>query len=273
MGLAEWESSGFDELAQSGEREISRVSRTSMFRVKPREVEHLQAMDALGVAVATCTFEDLRDWFLGATEWRGRFPKVMLFAGARSIAHARRDAEHRMRLRRADVVLGEGSGVAAYARLAAVSPSARTRFDAVETITRLFDAADGERKLRVFLCGEDKEKLSRAAKELAERFPAIEIVGAEDARKNASLAEDVNEACADVVLVGMGGGRDAAWIEENFPLLDVGVVAGVGEALDAFAGEAKIAAATRPLGVFATVLFFVRATLYLAFPRRPVLGA
>ncbi|HEY8078187.1 MAG TPA: WecB/TagA/CpsF family glycosyltransferase [Labilithrix sp.] len=270
MGLAEWESSGFDELAQSGEREIARGSRTSMFRVKPREVEHLSAMDALGVAVATCTFEDLRDWFLGATEWRGRFPKAMLFAGARSIAQARRDERHRMRLRRADVVLGEGSAVAAYAKLAA-APNAR--FDAVETITRLFDAADAERKLRVFLCGEDKERVSRAAKELAERFPAIEIVGAEDARQNGSLAEDVNEACADVVLVGMGGGRDAAWIEENFPLLDVGVVAGVGEALDAFAGETQVAAATRPLGVLATIGFFVRATLYLAFPSRPALPA
>jgi exopolysaccharide biosynthesis WecB/TagA/CpsF family protein len=264
MGLPRWESgSGADELARSGERE-------SFLRVKSgREPEldaaRLPAMDVFGVLVATCGFEDLRGWFLAATEHRGRFPKVMLFAGTRSFAQATRDCEHATRLRRADVVLGEGAGVTAYAKLAAAPM--RERFDAVATLDRLFAATDPHRPLRVFVCGEDRRCAERAATGIAARFPGIEIVGAAEARRHStSLSEDVNEACADVVLVAMDDGRAEAWIEENLCLLDVGVVVGAGSALEAFAGELR--AKARPLGVLAMIAFFVRATLYLAFPAR-----
>jgi exopolysaccharide biosynthesis WecB/TagA/CpsF family protein len=269
MGLPSRES-GFwteaeacEDLAQSGERA---VVRESMFRVKPTP-EHLPAMDAFGVPVAVCGFEDVRDWFYNAAELRGRFPKVVLFAGARSLARATSDAAHRARLLRADVILGEGSAVAAYAKLAAAPM--RERFDAVATLERLLASADGDRHVRVFLCGDDAKHMAVAKKVIESRFPNVLVVGAADARTNANISEDVSEAGTDVVLVGMGGDTEE-WIEENMALLDVGVVVGVGDALDAISGMKKTKQGTRPLGIFAALVFMIRATLYLAFPAKPV---
>jgi exopolysaccharide biosynthesis WecB/TagA/CpsF family protein len=265
MGLPEQDSGIWadDDLAQSGERAIVRES---FLRLKPAP-EHLPAMDAFGVPVAVCGFEAVRDWFLHAAELRGRFPKVILFAGARSLARATKDAAHRNRLLRADVILGEGGAVATYAKLAAAPM--RERFDAVATLERLLASVDSDRPLRVFLCGDDAKRTAVAKKVIEARFPNVKIVGAADARANASISEDVNEACTDVVLVGMSDAE--AWIEENMPLLDVGVVIGVGDALDAISGMKKTKLAARPLGVVAAILFMIRATLYLAFPSRPAL--
>ncbi len=248
-----------DDLAQSGERE---VARDSMFRVKPAP-EHLPAMDAFGVPVAVCGFADLRDWFFQAAQLRGRYAKVMLFAGARSLARATKDATHRARLMRADVILGEGKTVETYAKLAAAPM--RERFDAVATLERLLADAPVEQHIRVFLCGDDAKRMAVAKKVIESRYPNVKIVGAADAR-HANISEDVNEACADVVLVGMSDAE--AWIEENMPLLDVGVVVGVGDALDAISGMKKTKLAARPLGVLAAVLFMIKATLYLAFPAK-----
>ena len=200
-----------------------------------------------------------------AAHVRGRIAKVILFAGAASFARAWEDAGHRERMTSADAILPEGPGILAYAALAA-SPL-RECTSAALTLHRLLASVDPARPLRLFLVGNDRESLVRAGKAIEQRFTYVDVVGVADARPDACLSERIAEECVDVVLVGIGDGRDELWIEENVDLLDVGIVAGVGFALDALAGDKPRAPrATARLGVFHAIRFLVRATLYLALP-------
>lgn len=256
----------WDDLAQSGEREIAPERRESLLRLASREPERLgSTMDVFGVGVATCGFEELRSWFFAASTARGRFPKVVLFESARSFLRAWIDAGHATRIAQADVVLGEGAGVVAYAKLAGAKLP--ERFDAAITLHRLFSTADADRPLRVFLVGPDVALLERAKRGIEARYACVDVVGVADARPDACLSEEIGERVVDVVLVGIGDGRDELWIDENAELLDVGVVAGVGRALAAFATDGKAPArASEPLGVALAVSFLLRAAIYLALP-------
>jgi exopolysaccharide biosynthesis WecB/TagA/CpsF family protein len=264
--------SSWDELAQSGEREIAGgalgrepSARESFLRLAPKELDRLPAMDVFGVPVATCGSPALAAWFHEAAQTRGRFPRVLLFAGARSFLHAWHDGGHRARMAQADAVVGEGGGVLAYAWLA--SAPLDEKLDAAPTLHRIFESVDPARPIRVFLVGRDMSVLERAAAGIEERFPCVDVAGFADARPDACLSEDIGEKCVDVVLVGIGGGRDELWIEENVELLDAGLVVGVGQALDAFASpERRVTRATRPLPWFDALAFLLRAALYLALP-------
>lgn len=249
-----------DELALSGERPIER--RDSGIRIVPSGPSPLSAMDVFGVPVNVAPFELVQPWFFQAAATRDRLPRVVHFAGARSLRRAWSDVAHRSMLARADLVLGEGACLGGYAALAAAP---RQRFDAVATLFRLFACADPESPIRVFLLGGQRGRAARAAQVLAARFPGVRIVGAAHERH---AVEDANEACADVLLVG-GDGADA-WVDENVELLDVGLVASVGDAIDAIGGDGcRAPRAIAPLGPFAALEFLIRATLYIAFRVRP----
>lgn len=265
MGLSEKEV--WDELAQSGEREISGITsrRESFLRLVQREPERLSShLDVFGVPVATCRFAELASWFFAAASTRGRFPKVVMFAAARSFQKAWSDAGHAMRLAEADVVLAEGAGVHAYAKLAGVPLP--ERYDAAVTVDRLLAAAPAERPLRVFLVGADRKTLLDAKVGIEARYANVDVVGLADARPDACLSEEIGESVVDVVLVGIGGGKDELWIDENAELLDVGVVMNVGDALLAYARSEAPPRAQKPLGFREAISFLFRATLYLALP-------
>jgi N-acetylglucosaminyldiphosphoundecaprenol N-acetyl-beta-D-mannosaminyltransferase len=250
-----------DELAGSGERPVER--RDSGIRVMSRGPAPLPAMDVFGVPVNVAPFDAVRAWFFECAFARERLPKIVHFAGSRSLVRAWSDVTHRSLLARADLVLAEGACLGAYAALAA-APT-RPRFDAVSTLFALFAAASPEAPVRVFLLGGERGRAARAAELLTKRFPGVRIVGATHAHRS---LEDVNEACADVLLVG-GAGADT-WVDENVELLDVGIVASVGDAIDALGGDGcRAPRATAPLGPLAAIAFLVRATLYLAFRVRP----
>lgn len=214
-------------------------------------------MSVFGVPVALGTFHAVRAWFFDAATTRSRAPRIVHFAGSGSLAKAWRDVAHRSLLARADLVLAEGACLAAYAVLAGAR--VRPRFDAVATLHRIFSAADPANPLRVFLLGGERGRATRAAQALSARFPGVRIVGA---THGLHALEDVNETCADVLLVG-GVGSDT-WVDENVELLDVGVVASVGDAIDALGGDFRRAPrATRPVGPLGAITFLVRAVACL----------
>lgn len=254
-----WE---LDELARSGERPIAH--RDSGIHLAQGGPAPLPSMDVFGVPVNVAPLDAVRAWLLHAAQTRGRLAKIVHFAGARSLGRAWRDVEHRSVLARGDLILGEGASVSAYARLATAPADAR--FDAVATLARVFEAASPDAPLRVFLLGGERGRAERAAQAIRARFPGVRVVGASDGSRHG--AEDVNEACADVLLVG--GPRAEAWVDDNVELLDVGVVASVGDAIDALGGDGcRAPRATPPLGPLETLAFLVRAALYITFRTQP----
>ncbi len=196
----------------------------------------LATVDCFGVGVASATFEQVRTWFYGAVAKRDVAPRAMFFANAHTMNLAWRDECFRDVLNRADVVLNDGVGLDIYGKLAG------RRFvenlNGTDLLPRLFAAADATSPLRVYLYGAAPGRAAKAARNIEARFPNVKVVGVTHGfERGSAVVEEINEACADVVLVGMGNPVQERWIDENKVLLDVGVVAGVGALLDFFSGE------------------------------------
>lgn len=221
-------------LSQSGEHAI--VERTSILRTRLPAPSFAAQVDCMGVPVANGTWGQVRDWFFTSAATRGREPKVLFFANAHTCNVAWSDPEFRSILARADVVLNDGVGLDVYARLAGIRFN--QNFNGTDLLPRLFACTTPRRELRVFLYGAEKGRAEKAARNIEARYPHVRVVGTMDGfARGESVIEAINEACADVLLVGMGNPLQERWIDENKDLLDVGIVAGVGALIDFLSGE------------------------------------
>ncbi len=260
---------------------------TSIIRLKQQQGPVFdRGVDCFGIPVAVATWDELRSWFFESVETRARDPRVVYFANAHTLNLAWNDSEFRAVLGRADVVLNDGIGVDIYSRLAGRRFS--ENFNGTDLLPRLFASADPARPLRVFLYGARKGRAEKAAKNIEARFPGVKVVGTMDGYARSSVIETINEACPDVVLVGMGNPIQEKWIDENKSLLDVGVVMGVGALIDFLSGEIERAPSwvrsirlewayrlvREPKRLFARYVlgnpaFLVRSFLYLGFGVKP----
>jgi N-acetylglucosaminyldiphosphoundecaprenol N-acetyl-beta-D-mannosaminyltransferase len=91
--------------------------------------------------------------------------------------------------------------------------------------------------------GRDQDALIRLGMSLRRRFPGINIVGAYappfrplTPEERTAISEDINEAEADVVWVGIGVPKQEKWMAELRPHLNAPVLVGVGAAFDFLAG-------------------------------------
>lgn len=252
------------DLAASGERPV--VASSSSGRpsyVGPRaSLPELEGSgDCFGVRIAQAGPERLSSWFDAAVGARGICARTMVFADTRTMNAAWDDEDLREILGRMDVVLRGGLGLDVYGALA--GDAFREARGRAELVLHLL--ASGP--LRVFVYGGAPGVATEAARALEARLPNVRVVGSQPARERATVIEEINEACADVVLVGLGATREARWIEESKVLLDVGVIVGVGDLLGELAGVPS-----RPSlvdRVTAGPTFLARAIAHLSVGVRP----
>lgn len=255
-----------DDLAASGERATLPPSASSGERssyVGPQAA--LPALegtvDCFGVRIAQASPERLSAWFDAAVATRGVCARTMVFADTRTMNAAWDDEDLRDVLGRMDIVLRGGLGLDVYGALA--GDAFRNAQGRAELALHLL----GSGPLRVFLYGGGTGVASKAAGAIEARLPNVRVVGFQQAREGALVVEEINEACADVVLVGLDASREARWIEESKGLLDVGVVMGVGGLLEELAGTPA-----RPRLVERVTLgptFLARAIAHLSVGIRP----
>lgn len=236
-----------DALSESGERPVVREldaaegswappPRSSYIGPVPTLPAFEQTVDCFGVQVTSATFEQVRTWFFGAVRSRGLCARVLYFANAHTMNLAWEDDAFRGVLSRADVVLNDGIGLDLYGRFA--GQRFQENLNGTDLLPRLFAAASATSPLRVYLYGAEPGRAEKAAKNIEARFPNVRVVGTKHGfDRTSDVVEEINEACADVVLVGMGNPIQERWIDENKFLLDVGVVVGVGALIDFLSGE------------------------------------
>lgn len=98
-----------------------------------------------------------------------------------------------------------------------------------------------DRRQSVFLLGARDGVAARAAAALLARFPGIGIAGTENGYFDRSIEEDIvgriNSASPDLLLVCLGSPKQELWMHRNAPRLRVGLMAGLGGALDVFSGD------------------------------------
>lgn len=102
-----------------------------------------------------------------------------------------------------------------------------------------------DRPLRVFLLGAAPGVADRAASRIVARWPGVEIVGTlspplgfeRDAAENDRIVAAVNDAEADLVLLGLGAPKQELWVSEYAPRLNARAALCVGATIDFLAGE------------------------------------
>ncbi|MBD2105041.1 WecB/TagA/CpsF family glycosyltransferase [Leptolyngbya sp. FACHB-261] len=96
--------------------------------------------------------------------------------------------------------------------------------------------------LSVFLLGSRPEHLEIAIEQVHERYPNVKIAGhhgyfsVEDAEENNAVVEQINQAKAQVLIVGMGMPIQENWVRANQRKLNVNAIMVGGAVIDRLAG-------------------------------------
>ena len=125
--------------------------------------------------------------------------------------------------------------------------ASRHRTGCIDWIPDLLDVAVA-RGWKVFYLGSTDSVVEKGAATLRKRHPGLDLAtrnGYFDADpeslENWRVAREINDFAPDILLVGMGMGRQESWILDNLALLDAQMIITVGAMMDLVAGELRMA--------------------------------
>ena len=152
---------------------------------------------------------------------------------------ARRDETLRTAVNGAEMVLPDGIGIIIGARILG-SPLRGGRVPGIDFATALLKKmAESDRS--VFLLGAKPGVAEESGHKLAEEYPGLKIAGTANGyfTNDEQVIEQINAENPDLLLVCLGAPKQELWMAKNIGLLSVGLCAGLGGALDVFAGKIK----------------------------------
>ena len=119
----------------------------------------------------------------------------------------------------------------------------RERVTGVGLVEALAERSAASADLRLYFLGAADDTAERAAAELTRRFPGARIVGARNGyfapAESGAIAARIAASGANVLLAGLGLGKQEAWIARFGAACGVGVGLGVGGSFDVFAGNVR----------------------------------
>lgn len=138
----------------------------------------------------------------------------------------------------ASLVVADGIGIIYGAKI--LKRPLKARIPGIDLATELIKKL-GERGSLVYLLGAKPGVAEKAAEVMKERFPGINICGTADGyfKDDAPVIEKINAAAPDLLLVCLGAPKQELWMRENANKLKVGLMMGLGGALDVFAGTIR----------------------------------
>jgi len=148
------------------------------------------------------------------------------------------EATYRRDLAASTLVLPDGIGM----KIAGdwLGTPIRQNVNGTDFFPRLCNAMN-ERRQRLYLVGARPQVVARVAEVVRERWPLIEVVGAQHGyfvpAQEASIAQDIKESGAHVALVAMGVPTQERFIARNGPAMGACVAIGVGGLFDFVAGR------------------------------------
>ncbi len=192
-------------------------------------------IDFLGTRIDCFTPDDAVEEL--ASRIRKHQKTRVYFVNAHCINVARGDETYRDCLKRAELVLPDGSGVLLACRLLGIP--IRHNLNGTDLVPRLL-ARTAVEKRTVFLMGGRPGVAAVAATRLAALMPDLRIVGHANGYLSPSeerkLKDQIAELEPDILLVGKGVPRQELWLDEHWSQLNVGVGVAVGALIDFVAG-------------------------------------
>ena len=147
----------------------------------------------------------------------------------------------------AAMVLADGAPIVAAAKL--LGRPLPGRVAGSDLVPQLFEAAsqNTDTPLRLFLLGAAPGVAERAAKNIAQQYQGVEIVGTHSpplgfehqSSANQAALDAVAQAQPDVVVIGLGAPKQELWIHQNASQLQAKVALCAGATIDFLAGEKR----------------------------------
>ena len=143
----------------------------------------------------------------------------------------------------AGLVLADGMPVVLASRL--LGRGLPERVAGSDLVPALLAAAETSGGLKIYLLGAGPGVAERAARNIVQRYPSVEVVGTyspplgfeKDPVENAAIVARIAAAGADVLLVGLGAPKQELWVHAHFHELRVSTALCIGATIDFLAGE------------------------------------
>lgn len=194
-------------------------------------------------------------------------PRLVVTLNAEMMVMAKNDRQFKSIIMKADLLVPDSVGITWAGKLRARVPG----IDMVEELAK----RSAKKGYRIFMVGATEGVAEKAGVELARRYPGLKIIGARSGYfskdQERLILEEIREARPDILLVGLGMGKQEKWIEKNLYYLNVPVSLGVGGSFDVISGQVKRAPAwVRQFGLEWLYRFVQQPTRYkrmLALPK------
>lgn len=150
----------------------------------------------------------------------------------------RKDPQYAAAVNGAGLVLPDGVGIIYGAKI--LGTPMKQKLPGIDFAQALFPIM-AERGLSLFLLGAKPGVAEKAADKLKTAYPGLIISGVNDGyfADDGPVIEKINAQRPDLLLVCLGAPKQELWMAKNASALDVGLMAGLGGALDVFAGEVQ----------------------------------
>ena len=141
-------------------------------------------------------------------------------------------------LTNADLVIPDGIGVVKAAKILGTPLKERLPGIEIGEAILKYLAESGK---SAFLLGAKPGVAELAAEQIKKKYPGINICGTNDGyfKEDAPVVAKINAARPDFLMVCLGAPKQEIWMSKNAPMLDVGLMAGLGGSLDVFAGTVE----------------------------------
>jgi N-acetylglucosaminyldiphosphoundecaprenol N-acetyl-beta-D-mannosaminyltransferase len=198
----------------------------------------MRSVDVLGVPVHDVTYAEALDILRGAIE--SRVPHVVTTPNPEIVVLARRDAQFRAALQRAQLNIPDGIGLILAARLAGDRLRQHVQGTDLVLMLAAYSARQGQ---RWFLLGGEGDVGERAGRALEVRFPGLILAGAAPGSPLPTDDEATRRIIQasgriDVLLVAYGAPKQEEWLDRNLALVGVPVGIGVGGVFNYLSGDA-----------------------------------
>lgn len=203
--------------------------------------EHFRFLDVeLHLVTRDAWLREVADWVESGTS-----PRIGLGCNLHSLHALQGSSELRSVFRRADRVHIDGMGVVLFAKLLGAPASRRHRLAALDWIGPLLRTAR-DRGWRVFFLGGRPQVGQDAAEALQRRIPGLRFAHrhgyfdlAREAPEQQHILGEIAAYSPDILLVGMGVGRQEPWVVRHRAQLGAPAILTIGACMDYIAGRIR----------------------------------
>ncbi len=202
-------------------------------------LEKRKVVDILGLPMDLVSYDESVErvvaWIRG-----DRRPRILLTVNSSLLVMKANDREYADACDNVDLAVPDGVPVVWLSKL--LGTPLKERIAGVDLMYSLLERGNRE-KLRVYFLGATEEVVQNLKSLCAERFPDLVIAGARngyfDQAQEQAVCEEVRDANADILFIGMPSPRKELFSDRHQSLMAVPVVIGVGGSFDVITGKVK----------------------------------